>query len=963
MENQGENEANISVDLTFDQVIEELTKFEAFFTDKDSVKLLAEWLHEDYGINKAASRLALKYIIPFVLNRLSQLGKVVAQSWINKLHDNLSHRPLYEKLSRTLLDTLKTHTDKTYQSAMQVADSEQLKLLQATPSWIQLNAEQQGLVHLLLAQEKNHQQQLGISNNLHHLIDLLSFDLDLKSVDQLKSQAENVEKGSAIWLTYFKQHSDLIGRDAELNRLDEFYDQQTMFSWWAISGAGGIGKSRLALESIARHDYLWDAGFLHASKLDVPDALHKWMPLQPTIIVIDYAASYSKQIANWLDHIIRHKDNYLCPVRILILEREYKKQDWWEHLTTGSSAALVRKNAFYTQADPLELMPLNKTDQQTALASFLSSLDANGKLPEKDSAIWETIHELTTKGSPLFLGMVAIVLAHNELADIRQWQHLDLLDNIYSREKQAWQRQLADLSKQQQEQTINLLAFSTFIGGFDWDNHKEESIQTLLACELIDSKRDITKVRQRMTLLTGHEAGYLQPDLIGEYFLLHHDLFEDDDVLKHAFSLSQNITLQNLIRCATDYPENKKSFIWWKKLLSTAKEKDKTEILYETAFRIVSRLIIKAIYKVSLDVWLPALKKIDDKKIHARVLNTIGRVYYWMSNYGMASDYWKRSLSIQKEIGDKKGEGATLNNISLIFQMKSEYETALQYQKDSLAIQKEIGDETGVGITLNNMAINAKAQGDYDLAMNYLQASIVTPMDKLGESVTLNSMAAIAHARGNSDVALELLEKSLKTLDGVGNKLGIGSILNNISQIYSIRGDVDTALIYLKKSLMIREEIKDIFGLGTTLNNIANVYQARGEYDMALKCLHRSLVIRNEINDRLGKGVTLNNMASVYNSKGDYSASLCYSKEALCIQREVGDKEGICATLFNLGHFYYQNSQKEDAITAWLEVYQIASSMGLKQALDSLEELANYLNLSGGVYAWKALLDKRNSQS
>lgn len=806
MENQGENEVNISLDLTFDQVIEELTKFEAFFTDKDSVKLLADWLHEDYGINKAASRLALKYIIPFVLNRLSQLGKVVAQSWINKLHDNLSHRPLYEKLSRTLLDTLKTRTDKTYQSAMQVADSEQLKLLQATPSWTQLNAEQQGLVHLLLAQEKNHQQQLGISNNLHHLIDLLSFDLDLKSVDQLKSQAENVEKGSAIWLTYFKQHSDLIGRDAELNRLDEFYDQETMFSWWAISGAGGIGKSRLALESIARHDYLWDVGFLHASKLDVHDALHKWAPLQPTIIVIDYAASYSKQIANWLDHIIRHKDEYLYPVRILILEREYKNQDWWEHLTTGPSAALVRKNAFYTQADPLELVPLNKTDQQTALASFLSSLDASDKLPEKESAIWETIHELTTQGSPLFLGMVAIALAHNSLADIRQWQHLDLLDNIYSREKQAWQRHLADLSKQQQEQTINLLAFSTFIGGFDWDNHKEESIQTLLACELIDSKRDITKVRQRMTLLTGHEAGYLQPDLIGEYFLLHHDLFEDDDVLKHAFTLAPNSTLQSLNRCATDYPDNPTSFTWWQTLLTSTQDENKKKALYDNAFNIVKRLSLSGLYQIPLTTWLPVLQQADDLKIKAQALNSIGNIHLHQSD---------------------------------------------------------------------------------------------------------------------NDNALPTLENALKIFRYINDKMGEGTVLNNISQIYSAKGEYDTALDYLEKSLAIKEEIGDQAGKGTVLNNISQIYDAKGEYDIALD----------------------------------------YLEQSLAIKAEIGDQAGLCITLINIGHVYVQsNNQQYKAINTWLDAYQIASSIGLRQVLDELEGLVHKLGLQGGLDVWQALLDNRNRQ-
>lgn len=929
MENQDKNEANISVDLTFDQVIEELTKFEAFFTDKDSVKLLAEWLHEDYGINKAASRLALKYIIPFILNRLSQLGKVVAQSWINKLHDNLSHRPLYEKLSRTLLDTLKTRTDKTYQRAMQVADFEQLKQLQATSSWTQLNAEQQGLVHLLLAQEKNHQQQLGISNNLHHLIDLLSFDLDLKSVDQLKSQAENVEKGSAIWLTYFKQHSDLIGRDTQLNRLDEFYDQETMFSWWAISGAGGIGKSRLALESIARHDYLWDVGFLHASKLDVPDALHKWTPLQPTIIVIDYAASYSKQIANWLDHIIRHKDDYLCPVRILILEREFKNQAWWEHLTTGPSAALVRKNAFYT-AEPIELAPLNKTDQQTALASFLYNLEASDNLPEKDHTIWGTIHTITTQGSPLFLGMVAIALAHNSLADIRQWQHLDLLDNIYSREKQAWQRQLDDLSHEQYHQAIDLLAFATLIGGFDWEK-EEDNIQTLLACQLIGSEKEIESAMKSIEILVGHQGGYLQPDLLGEYFLLQHYTLPTNKptaakrrILIHALKLAPNNTQQSLHRCATDYPDNKTAFTWWQILLTASPNEEESVILHDVAFLIVNQLTLHCQYLIPLTTWLPALLQTSNHYTKATALNQMAIIYLHLSNYGKALPLLQKALNIYKGIEDKVGQGTTLNNISQIYKVKGEYDTALDYLEQSLVIRESIGDKVGEGTTLNNISQIYSDKGDIDTALSYIK-------------------------------------RSLKIREYIGDKQGISIALNNMAVIALSKGDKDTALSYFEQSLVIKEEIGDKAGEGVTLNNISQIYTARGNNDTALSYLKQSLKIKEEIGDKVGKSITLNNMATIVLSKGDKDTASGYLEQSLAIQKEIDNKAGLCNTLFNIGHIYYKNNQKDKAINTWLDAYQIASSIELKRGLDALEGLGTQLGLKDGLIGWQALLDERNS--
>ncbi|MDM8546491.1 tetratricopeptide repeat protein, partial [Candidatus Venteria ishoeyi] len=185
---------------------------------------------------------------------------------------------------------------------------------------------------------------------------------------------------------------------------------------------------------------------------------------------------------------------------------------------------------------------------------------------------------------------------------------------------------------------------------------------------------------------------------------------------------------------------------------------------------------------------------------------------------------------------------------------------------------------------------------------------------------------------------------------------------NNMAATAHACGDYDTALDTLKKSLLIQQEIGDKSGEGITLNNISQIYDARGDYDTALDYLKKSLLITQEIGDKSGEGTTLNNMATTAHARGDYDTALDYLKKSLLITQEIGDVAGLCATLFNMGHIHWQNEEQQAAVSAWVQVYQLAQPMQLKQVLDALEGLAQQLGLPGGLAGWADLAQRAATQ-
>lgn len=989
----------------FSEVLNKLTDFQDYFTEDSKINELVEYVHSETNVPRAAVRLAIKRIAPF-------LASSVGVPMLDKLHSKLSEYSWYYTLSQRLLDSLKTIGDKTLDLALNIPSNERLEaLITDKAKWANLKPEYQGLVQLLLGQNEISEGLDGARNaieetlqrELNTIVNKLSFHLDLRSPDFLISEARDAEAGSAQWLTYASRQAMLIGRNALLNQLESFFDQENSFGWWVISGGGGVGKSRLALDSIEPRQALWDVGFLSNSKLKKDDALSGWLPQSPTIIVIDYAAEYPEAVSQWLDYFIQHREQFDFPVRLLILEREYKNQQWWEQLVEGSSAGLNRKKYLYRQA-PQELEPLNYTEQQVALHSFLDSLGYDGQLPEEESTFWETLDALSDSGKPLFIGMVAVAIVEYGINRIRKWNQEELLRNILAHEKSAWERQLKDFTPEQKATIYQLLAFTTATSGLNFDTEKRLN-KLLKKCGFGNNKQQIEDNIAALYRLTGGVDGYLQPDILGEYFVLQQWKYNTNgpnSLLKKRLLAAQKLYPENtyafLVRSAVDYPRDTTPFRWWSLLNEHSKDEETKWLLNQIALIIAAQLSLHGYYIEAITNWLPPLceseflktkasalnllglqnsnlgnyplalslyrrsfvvsQEVGDKSGEGTTLNNISQIYFNHGDYESALSYLNQSLAIRQEVGDKSGEGSTLNNISQIYSARSEHNTALVYLEKSLTISQEMGNRSEEGTALNNIASIFSARGDYDTALKYLEKALVIKReigDRSGEGETLNNTSQIYSARGDYETALSLLGQSLAIRQEIGDKSGEGSTLNNISQIYDAHGDYETALSYLHQSLSIHQELGDKSDESAVLNNISQIYSARNEYKSALDYLERSLLITQKLGSKSTEGVVINNMGNIAHAKGDYKAALRYYKQSLDIAHEIDDIAGWCLTKFNIGYIQWQNNETEDAIKSWLKAYQIAKKIGLAKALEDLKHVAEQLELPGGLEGWETV--------
>ncbi|MBU1181425.1 MAG: tetratricopeptide repeat protein [Proteobacteria bacterium] len=228
-----------------------------------------------------------------------------------------------------------------------------------------------------------------------------------------------------------------------------------------ITGAGGLGKTRLALELCQqRLTAGWQAGFLDIT-IDAKDMANNWQTLrnfnQPLLIIIDYAETRQADLLALIRSILKTPVDQT--VRILLLARD--GGEWWDNLPSKDHQCEPLLSGYATSG-PFHLSALHATvpdrDQayRQALHAYAQALGvtAPDMAPELSGEHFER---------PLYVQMLALLALHGERPATAE----GLIKALLNHEKRYWRRLLAHFGWVESESLAQqLLALTTLAGGF-----------------------------------------------------------------------------------------------------------------------------------------------------------------------------------------------------------------------------------------------------------------------------------------------------------------------------------------------------------------------------------------------------------------------------------------------------------------------------------------------------------------
>jgi non-specific serine/threonine protein kinase len=177
-----------------------------------------------------------------------------------------------------------------------------------------------------------------------------------------------------------------------------------------------------------------------------------------------------------------------------------------------------------------------------------------------------------------------------------------------------------------------------------------------------------------------------------------------------------------------------------------------------------------------------------------------------------ARSWFEASLADFRAVGDRYGIGSSLRGLGLLAQSESDHSRAQALFEATVALFRETGHPLEMAWTLRNLGILAQIAGDVERANALFEESlsILRPSgDKPGTGRVLGSLGLLARARGAFGRARALLEESRDCLVAAGDKRGVSMALGALGSLARIQGDREGARELLGQSLALGREMGD----------------------------------------------------------------------------------------------------------------------------------------------------------
>jgi len=120
----------------------------------------------------------------------------------------------------------------------------------------------------------------------------------------------------------------------------------------------------------------------------------------------------------------------------------------------------------------------------------------------------------------------------------------------------------------------------------------------------------------------------------------------------------------------------------------------------------------------------------------ARILQTIGSVYFLQKKYPESRDYYERAGKLYQEAGNKRMSAIILNNIGNIYKNTQEYNAAIENFTKATVLAGEAGDQINLSMYYGNMSDAYTQAGQYDKAEENARKAMALAVQQNNETQT-----------------------------------------------------------------------------------------------------------------------------------------------------------------------------------------------------------------------------------
>lgn len=265
------------------------------------------------------------------------------------------------------------------------------------------------------------------------------------------------------------------------------------------------------------------------------------------------------------------------------------------------------------------------------------------------------------------------------------------------------------------------------------------------------------------------------------------------------------------------------------------------------------------------------------------------------------------------------------------------YQEAVAYAEEGLACCRE--DRTDVSAVLSraSLGLGVLYQGDLARAKDIIQEALAISRELGDPGVSANTLIALGHVAwyaGDVAWARAIHEESLALARSLGDLLLIGFALTGLERVSLQQAQFEQVRSYCQESRAIFEALGDRRGVAKALTHEGLAAYHQGQYDQAVEAYTQSLALYKELGDKRGIATVLTELGLAVLQQHNLALACRLQEESLALARELHDQRRICISLANQAFTASQQGEWAPAGSLYGE------SLRILRALSDLGQLA-----------------------
>jgi predicted ATPase/DNA-binding SARP family transcriptional activator len=250
----------------------------------------------------------------------------------------------------------------------------------------------------------------------------------------------------------------------------------------------------------------------------------------------------------------------------------------------------------------------------------------------------------------------------------------------------------------------------------------------------------------------------------------------------------------------------------------------------------------------------------DQNEARMRAHQAAGVLAWSQGDYVIAQVHLEECLAVARDLCSEPDIASALHHLGLVAWNQGRLASARGLLAEALDIRRALNDRSDIAYSLDGLGLVAREQGDYAAARKFRSEGLALLRelgDKQALAGILQNMAVTEQCDGDLAEARALYETSLGHYRELGNKAGVAVSLYNLGTLLSALGDIESAYTRYEESRIRYEEVGDKRGVALSFVGLATVSHERHDNVAARAQYRESLMRLSALGDRRNIAVVL----------------------------------------------------------------------------------------------------------